>query len=92
MISIVATYQVGQNTTISLGRRCKNLEFLDLSWCRLLIDKALGLIADSCWSLKLLKIFGCTQVVQRDKVQKPHEGQDSGASHRSSIFSIYSTS
>lgn len=54
--------QVGQNTTISLARRCRNLESLDLSWCRHLPDEALGLIADSCLSLKLLKLFGCTQV------------------------------
>ncbi|KNA21656.1 hypothetical protein SOVF_041280 [Spinacia oleracea] len=66
--------KVGQNTTISLARRCKNLEFLDLSWCRLLTDEALGLIADSCWSLRLLKIFGCTQVTNifSDGHSNPH--------------------
>uniref|UniRef100_A0A803M8M0 F-box/LRR-repeat protein 15-like leucin rich repeat domain-containing protein n=2 Tax=Chenopodium quinoa TaxID=63459 RepID=A0A803M8M0_CHEQI len=56
--------KVGQNTTISLARRCKNLESLDLSWCRLLTNEALGLIADSCLSLRLLKLFGCTQVTE----------------------------
>lgn len=35
---------------------------LDLSWCRRLTDEALGMIVDSCLSLKLLKLFGCTQV------------------------------
>ncbi|XP_010666291.2 uncharacterized protein LOC104883458 isoform X1 [Beta vulgaris subsp. vulgaris] len=66
--------KVGQNTTISLARRCRNLESLDLSWCRHLPDEALGLIADSCLSLKLLKLFGCTQVssVFVDGHSNPH--------------------
>ncbi|KAL2945110.1 DNA repair protein rhp7 [Bienertia sinuspersici] len=61
-LSLNGISKVAQNTTISLARRCKNLESLDLSWCRHLTDEALGLIADSCSSLKLLKLFGCTQV------------------------------
>ncbi|KAH9609981.1 hypothetical protein KSS87_007367 [Heliosperma pusillum] len=61
-LSLNNVIKVGQNTTISLARRCKNLESLDLSWCRGLTDDALGLIADSCTSLRLLKIFGCTQI------------------------------
>lgn len=66
--------EVGQNTTISLARRCKNLESLDLSWCRRLTDEALGLIADSCLSLRLLKLFGCSQVssVFVDGHSNPH--------------------
>ncbi|KAK9705576.1 hypothetical protein RND81_07G067500 [Saponaria officinalis] len=66
--------KVGQNTTISLAQRCKNLEMLDLSWCRSLTDDALGLIADSCMSLKLLKIFGCTQITRTfiDGHSNPH--------------------
>jgi DNA repair protein RAD7 len=38
------------------------LEVLDLSFCRELTNEALGLIVDSCSSLKMLKLFGCTQV------------------------------
>ncbi|CAM0949016.1 unnamed protein product [Alopecurus aequalis] len=41
---------------------CMRLEVLDLSFCRDLTDEALGLIADSCSSLRILKLFGCTQI------------------------------
>ncbi|XP_057428823.1 uncharacterized protein LOC130722188 [Lotus japonicus] len=54
--------KVGYHTAISLARHAKNLHTLDLSWCRNLSDNALGFIVDSCLSLKLLKLFGCTQV------------------------------
>lgn len=47
---------------MSVAKRCKNLVSLDVSWCRNLTDEALGLIADSCLSLEVLKVFGCTQV------------------------------
>ncbi|KAK7363300.1 hypothetical protein VNO77_05436 [Canavalia gladiata] len=54
--------KVGHHTTLSLARRAKNLHTLDLSWCRNLMDSELGLIVDSCLSLRLLKLFGCSQV------------------------------
>ncbi|PQQ04660.1 hypothetical protein Pyn_27513 [Prunus yedoensis var. nudiflora] len=54
--------KVGYNTAISLAKRSRKLHTLDLSWCRNLTDEALGLIADSCLSLRLLKLFGCTQL------------------------------
>ncbi|XP_004288980.1 PREDICTED: uncharacterized protein LOC101312489 [Fragaria vesca subsp. vesca] len=54
--------KVGDNTAISLARHSRNLHCLDLSWCRNLTDEALGLIVDSCLSLKMLKLFGCTQI------------------------------
>ncbi|CAL0325503.1 unnamed protein product [Lupinus luteus] len=54
--------KVGHHTTLSLASRGKNLRTLDLSWCRNLTDNELGLIVDSCFSLRLLKLFGCTQV------------------------------
>ncbi|KAK7303997.1 hypothetical protein RJT34_14965 [Clitoria ternatea] len=54
--------KVGYHTTLSLVDHAKNLHSLDLSWCRNLTDNALGLIVDSCLSLRLLKLFGCTQV------------------------------
>ncbi|XP_027355420.1 uncharacterized protein LOC113865209 [Abrus precatorius] len=54
--------KVGYHTTLSLANHAKNLHSLDLSWCRNLTDNALGLIVDSCLSLRLLKLFGCTQV------------------------------
>ncbi|TQD72125.1 hypothetical protein C1H46_042324 [Malus baccata] len=38
------------------------LHTLDLSWCRNLTDEALGLIVDSCLSLRMLKLLGCTQI------------------------------
>ncbi|WVZ18304.1 hypothetical protein V8G54_005626 [Vigna mungo] len=54
--------KVGYHTTLSLANHAKNLHSLDLSWCRNLTDNALGLIVDSCLALRLLKLFGCTQV------------------------------
>lgn len=53
---------VGLNTAISLAKNSRKLFSLDLSWCRNLTDDALGLIVDSCFSLRLLKLFGCTQI------------------------------
>ncbi|KAL5697766.1 hypothetical protein ACHQM5_028883 [Ranunculus cassubicifolius] len=56
---------VGPNTAISLARRCtRNLLILDLSFCRKLNDEAMGYIIDSCLSLRLLKVFGCTQITR----------------------------
>ncbi|XP_027331807.1 uncharacterized protein LOC113847121 [Abrus precatorius] len=54
--------KVGHHTTLSLARHAKTLHTLDLSWCRNLMDNELGLIVDSCFSLRLLKLFGCSQV------------------------------
>ncbi|OIW21731.1 hypothetical protein TanjilG_09068 [Lupinus angustifolius] len=54
--------KVGYHSTLSLANHAKILHTLDLSWCRNLTDNALGLIVDSCLSLRLLKLFGCTQV------------------------------
>lgn len=51
---------------MSLARHSRNLNSLDLSWCRELKEEALGLIVDSCSSLKVLKVFGCTQVEMDD--------------------------
>ncbi|XWS26602.1 hypothetical protein CRYUN_Cryun26dG0044800 [Craigia yunnanensis] len=54
--------KVGHNTALSLARRSRNLLSLDLSWCRNLTDEAVGLIVDGCLSLRVLKLFGCTQI------------------------------
>ncbi|XP_050216200.1 uncharacterized protein LOC126667272 [Mercurialis annua] len=54
--------KVGHNTAISLAKRSRNLINLDLSWCRNLTDEALGLIVDTCPSLRVLKLFGCDQI------------------------------
>ncbi|XP_038991525.1 F-box/LRR-repeat protein fbxl-1-like [Hibiscus syriacus] len=53
---------VGLNTALALSKCSRKLFSLDLSWCRHLNDEALGLIVDSCLSLKQLKLFGCTQL------------------------------
>ncbi|XP_027081330.1 uncharacterized protein LOC113781431 isoform X1 [Coffea eugenioides] len=55
---------VGPCTAFSLAKCSRKLLVLDLSWCRKLTDKALGLIVDSCLSLKLVKLFGCTQITK----------------------------
>ncbi|XP_031106934.1 uncharacterized protein LOC116011672 [Ipomoea triloba] len=56
--------KVSHNTAMSLAEHCRNLVSLDVSWCRNLTDEALGLIADSCLSLEVLKVFGCTQITE----------------------------
>ncbi|KAI3864265.1 hypothetical protein MKX03_006098 [Papaver bracteatum] len=58
--------KIGRHTAISLARCCsKNLLSLDVSWCRSLTDSALGLIVDSCKKLKMVKVFGCTQITSK---------------------------
>ncbi|XP_016459718.1 uncharacterized protein LOC107783261 [Nicotiana tabacum] len=54
--------KVSTNTAFSLAKISRKLLHLDLSWCRRITDEELGLIVDSCLSLKLLKLFGCTQI------------------------------
>ncbi|CAD6265268.1 unnamed protein product [Miscanthus lutarioriparius] len=55
--------KVGDLTALAISRKCSVLlEALDLSFCRELTDEALGLIVDGCPSLRILKLFGCTQV------------------------------
>ncbi|MFS7965500.1 putative leucine-rich repeat domain superfamily [Helianthus anomalus] len=54
--------KVGNHTALSLAKHAKKLQCLDLSWCREMTDEGLGLIVDSCLSLKMLKLFGCTQI------------------------------
>ncbi|KAL0311814.1 UNVERIFIED_CONTAM: F-box/LRR-repeat protein 17 [Sesamum radiatum] len=54
--------KVGSNTALSLAKRSRKLLSLDISWCRRITNEALGLIVDSCSSLKLLKVFGCRQI------------------------------
>ncbi|GLT68029.1 hypothetical protein SLA2020_402920 [Shorea laevis] len=54
--------KVGHKTAMSLARHLKRLINLDLSWCRNLTEENLGLIVDGCFSLRVLKAFGCTQI------------------------------
>ncbi|KAJ6807203.1 DNA repair protein rhp7 isoform X1 [Iris pallida] len=55
--------KVGQHTALAISRRCSStLNSLDLSFCREMTNEALGLIVDSCLNLRILKLFGCTQV------------------------------
>ncbi|WOG85536.1 hypothetical protein DCAR_0104727 [Daucus carota subsp. sativus] len=61
-LSLNRVSQVGSFTALSLAKISRKLMSLDLSWCRKVTDEALGLLVDSCWSLKLLKLFGCTQI------------------------------
>lgn len=61
-LSLNNIIKVSNNTALSVSRNCKNLKSLDLSWCRNMTNEALGLIVDSCFSLEVLKLFGCTQV------------------------------
>ncbi|OMO67026.1 Leucine-rich repeat, cysteine-containing subtype [Corchorus capsularis] len=61
-LSLNNVTSVGLNTALSLAKCSRKLFSLDLSWCRNLTDEALGLIVDSCLSLRLLKLFGCRQI------------------------------
>ncbi|XP_073289838.1 uncharacterized protein [Primulina huaijiensis] len=61
-LSLNNIIKVSNNTALSISRNCKNLLSLDLSWCRNMTNEALGLIVDSCSSLEVLKLFGCTQI------------------------------
>ncbi|KAG8375761.1 hypothetical protein BUALT_Bualt10G0133900 [Buddleja alternifolia] len=54
--------EVGPNAALSIAKRSRKLLSLDISWCRRISNEALGLIVDSCSSLKLLKVFGCRQI------------------------------
>ncbi|XP_057965062.1 uncharacterized protein LOC131155722 [Malania oleifera] len=61
-LSLNNVNKIGHHTAMSLARRARKLLRLDLSWCRKLSNEALGLIVDSCTSLKVLKLFGCSQI------------------------------
>ncbi|CAK7352458.1 unnamed protein product [Dovyalis caffra] len=63
-LSLNNVKKVGHNTALSVARRSRKLLSLDLSWCRNLSNEAVGLIADSCLSLKVLKLFGCSQITK----------------------------
>ncbi|GJN16038.1 hypothetical protein PR202_gb02988 [Eleusine coracana subsp. coracana] len=55
--------KAGDLTALAIAQKCSlRLEVLDLSFCRELTNEALGLIVDNCSSLRVLKLFGCTQV------------------------------
>ncbi|XP_075522408.1 DNA repair protein RAD7-like [Primulina tabacum] len=61
-LSLNNVRKVGPNTAFSLAKCSRKLLSLDLSWCRGITDESVGLIVDSCSSLKLLKVFGCKQI------------------------------
>ncbi|KAI5415278.1 uncharacterized protein LOC127135139 [Lathyrus oleraceus] len=61
-LSLNSITKVGLLTATSLAKNGQNLHTLDLSWCRNLSDNELGLIVDSCLSLRSLKLFGCSQL------------------------------
>ncbi|KAI5415275.1 uncharacterized protein LOC127135873 [Lathyrus oleraceus] len=61
-LSLNSIKKVGLLTASSLAKNGQNLHTLDLSWCRNLSDNELGLIVDSCLSLRSLKLFGCSQL------------------------------
>eukprot|EP00798_Chlamydomonas_sp_ICE-L_P013277 gene13277-19119_t len=53
----------GSLTMCTLAASCANsLESLDVSFCRLVTEAALGVVADACSKLECLKIFGCSQI------------------------------
>ncbi|KAJ9550740.1 hypothetical protein OSB04_014785 [Centaurea solstitialis] len=63
-LSLNHVRKVSFNSAFALAKFSRKLISLDLSWCRQITDEALGFITDNCSSLKLLKIFGCTQITE----------------------------
>lgn len=63
-LSLNHVRKVSFNSAYALAKFSRKLVSLDLSWCRQVTDEALGFITDNCSSLKLLKIFGCTQITE----------------------------
>ncbi|CAK8563985.1 unnamed protein product [Lathyrus sativus] len=61
-LSLNSIVKVDLLTATSLAKNGQNLHTLDLSWCQNLSDNELGLIVDSCLSLRSLKLFGCSQL------------------------------
>ncbi|EOA29918.1 hypothetical protein CARUB_v10013011mg [Capsella rubella] len=61
-LSLNNVKKVGHNTAVAIAKHSTKLQILDVSWCRDMSDDLLGYIVDNCSSLKVLKVFGCTQV------------------------------
>ncbi|XP_010488791.1 PREDICTED: uncharacterized protein LOC104766576 [Camelina sativa] len=61
-LSLNNVKKVGHNTALAIAKHSEKLQILDVSWCRDMSDDLLGYIVDNCSSLKVLKVFGCTQV------------------------------
>ncbi|CAL8469688.1 g9229 [Coccomyxa elongata] len=62
---------IGSASLKALATSCReSLEELDVSWCRGASEAWLGVLADSCSSLRQLTIFGCSQVT--DKLVNGH--------------------
>ena len=45
-----------------LAACCHELEEVDVSWCRSIPYQALGRLVDACPHLRVLELWGCTQV------------------------------
>ncbi|KAG7578863.1 Leucine-rich repeat cysteine-containing subtype [Arabidopsis thaliana x Arabidopsis arenosa] len=61
-LSLNNVKKVGHNTALALAKHSDKLQILDVSWCREMSNDLLGYFVDNCSSLKVLKVFGCTQV------------------------------
>ncbi|KAK9839587.1 hypothetical protein WJX84_000432, partial [Apatococcus fuscideae] len=62
-LSVNNVPSIGKLTLVALQAHCReHLEELDVSWCRGIPAKALGLLADSCPNLTRLQVWGCSQV------------------------------
>ncbi|KAL9673110.1 hypothetical protein QQ045_029363 [Rhodiola kirilowii] len=64
-LSIRDIRKVGPATAFSLAKFTGNLVSLDLSQCHHITEEMLGQIVDCCTSLRLLKLFGCSQITNR---------------------------
>ena len=51
---------------LARGPSASSLEIVDLSWCRGVQPLFLGLLADSCRRLKVMKLWGCSQAADAD--------------------------
>ena len=63
LVRVFPYMQASDAVLLALGRYAHaNLTDLDVSWCRAMSNEGLGFVADSCTSLRRMRIYGCSQV------------------------------
>uniref|UniRef100_A0A7N0ZTD8 Uncharacterized protein n=1 Tax=Kalanchoe fedtschenkoi TaxID=63787 RepID=A0A7N0ZTD8_KALFE len=64
-LSIKDIRKAGPATALSLAKSTRNLVSLDLSDCLHITEDMLGQIVECCTPLRLLQLFGCSQITNR---------------------------
>ena len=64
-LSLNKVVAISDAALVALAKHCaKNLEALDLSWCRDVTDSALGALVDAAPRLRTLSVWGCSQLTR----------------------------